>query len=298
MDNTIRNIRAFLQMTIPEFAEALDTTAETIDTWEKTNFASEALQVKLSDFCRAKNVPVYDIILDGIQKKYDSIEVSPSQTLLFHGSKSGIQGRIEPKSRDICDFGAGFYMGTLAAQVLTLICNFDKPKLYYISLDTSKLETLAIPISIEWAFVIAYHRKFLEDIKRTPLYERYENFSKGKDLLIGTIANDRLYVVIDDFLKGAITDQALIHSLSALTLGKQFVAITQKACDAVCVKHVKEISSFERGFIMEAASQNRELGRSLAGEICKKYRREGRYFDEIISDMLNGGEAAYDSVDQ
>ncbi len=31
---------------------------------------------------------------------------------LYHGSKDGIRGTIAPISRDRCDFGKGFYMGT------------------------------------------------------------------------------------------------------------------------------------------------------------------------------------------
>ena len=31
---------------------------------------------------------------------------------LYHGSKSGIRGVIAPASRERCDFGKGFYMGT------------------------------------------------------------------------------------------------------------------------------------------------------------------------------------------
>jgi len=31
---------------------------------------------------------------------------------LYHGSKSGLSGVIAPVSRDVCDFGRGFYMGT------------------------------------------------------------------------------------------------------------------------------------------------------------------------------------------
>lgn len=42
---------------------------------------------------------------------------------LYHGSKSGIRGTIAPMSREHCDFGKGFYMGTDRTQPLTLICN-------------------------------------------------------------------------------------------------------------------------------------------------------------------------------
>ena len=39
-----------------------------------------------------------------------------------------------------------------------------------------------------------------------------------------------MFVVLDRFFKGEITDEALIHSHSALKLGKQYVALTEKAC--------------------------------------------------------------------
>ena len=53
-----------------------------------------------------------------------------------------------------------------------------------------------------------------------------------RDLSDVSIANDRMFFVIDNFFIGNITDAALINSLSALELGKQYVAVTQKACDA------------------------------------------------------------------
>lgn len=49
---------------------------------------------------------------------------------LYHGSKSGIVGDIAPSSREHCDFGKGFYIGTESAQLLTLICNYPDAKLY------------------------------------------------------------------------------------------------------------------------------------------------------------------------
>ena len=41
---------------------------------------------------------------------------------LFHGSKNGLNDKIQPISRSLCDFGKGFYMGTEQEQPLTLIC--------------------------------------------------------------------------------------------------------------------------------------------------------------------------------
>jgi hypothetical protein len=111
----------------------------------------------------------------------------------------------------------------------------------------------------------------------------------NKDLVIGSIANDRMFYVIDNFFVGNITDAALVGSLSALQLGKQYVAVTQKACDAVRIEKEIEISYLERLFIKDIAEQNRAKGISLANDICKNFRREGLFFDELLDRAQNGG---------
>ena len=63
---------------------------------------------------------------------------------LYHGSKSGISGAITPISRERCDFGKGFYMGTDRTQPLTLICNFPNAKIYTLSVNLSKLKILNV----------------------------------------------------------------------------------------------------------------------------------------------------------
>ena len=37
------------------------------------------------------------------------------------------------------------------------------------------------------------------------------------------------------------------------------------------------------------AEENRAKGISLANDICKKYRREGKFFDEILDEAKAGG---------
>ena len=105
-----------------------------------------------------------------------------------------------------------------------------------------------------------------------------------KDLVIGNIANDRMFFVIDNFFVGNVTDKALINSLSALQLGKQYVATTEKAC--ACVRIEKEIplSMLERRFLQDESEVNRQKGITLANDICKNYRREGKFFDEILDE--------------
>ena len=115
---------------------------------------------------------------------------------------------------------------------------------------------------------------------------KYHNMANGKDMIVGSIADDRMFYVIDNFFLGNITDAALVNSLSALELGKQYVAITQNACDAVKIECEVELSYLERQFFKDIAGENRANGVSLANEICKNYRREGMFFDELLDVAL------------
>ena len=290
MQILIKQIREHLNTSQTELAEQLNVTFATVNRWENGRAVPNKLaQTKLYEICKENDVSVYDITLSRIANAAENISLSEGRILLYHGSKSGIVGKIEPKSRSQCDFGKGFYMGTDPSQALTLICDYDKSKFYIVSVDTTDLKTIEVPADIEWAMLVAYHRGRMETIKGTPLYEKYRKMSENKDLVIGSIANDRMFYVIDNFFIGNITDAALVGSLSALQLGKQYVAVTQKGCDAVRVEAEVELSHLERMFIQEVAETNRAKGVSLANDICKNYRREGLFFDEILEKAQNGG---------
>ena len=93
-----------------------------------------------------------------------------------------------------------------------------------------------------------------------------------------------MFYVLDNFFLGNITDKALVMSLSALQLGQQYVAITQKGCNHAKVETEIKFSHLERVFLQDLSEANRVKGVNLANEICKDYRREGRFFDEILND--------------
>lgn len=173
-------------------------------------------------------------------------------------------------------------MGTERHQPLTLICNYNEARLYTLSFDLSGLNILNVELGLDWALLIAYHRGKLDIIKESAIYTYYSNLEKDVDVVCGYIANDRMFVVLDRFFNGEITDTALIHSLSALKLGKQYVAITQKACDQITIVQEEIISEYDREKLKLQSESYREQGVSVAEEICRQYRREGRFFDEIL----------------
>lgn len=291
MQTLIKQIRTYLNISQTEFAEQLNVTFATVNRWENGRAVPNKLaQSKMYDLCKEKSVPVYDMTLKKISEAAEAVQPEANRILLYHGSKAGIEGKIEPKSRKQCDFGKGFYMGTDPGQALTLICDYEKSKFYVVSVATDTLAQIEVPADIDWAMLVAYHRGRMEKINGTDFYNKYRNMTAGKDLIIGNIANDRMFFVIDNFFIGNVTDTALVNSLSALQLGKQYVAVSQKGCDAVRVESEISLSYLERLFIKNTAEENRAKGISLANDICRNYRREGLFFDEILDKAKNGGQ--------
>ena len=289
MRELVKQIRQYTGLSQTEMAKKIGVQFATINRWENghsqpTRLAGECLFALCEDF----NVPVYDMIIEKIKREVSSLKIEDGRVILYHGSKSGLVGDIAPISREKCDFGKGFYMGTTPEQPLTLICDFEESKFYVVSIDVSELATAEIPADIDWAMIVAYHRGRMERIKGSKFYTKYSTMTSGKDLAIGSIANDRMFFVIDNFFLENITDIALVNSLSALQLGRQYVALTEKACKAIKVEKEIELSFFEKKVLRKVGEGNRQKSIELANEICKSHRREGKFFDEILDDALKG----------
>lgn len=272
----IKDIRARLGLSQTELAEKLGVSFATVNRWEKGRCEPSKIALNaIKRMCAHNNI-------DYSQFEGNRIITSDKVITLYHGAKSGIVGAIAPTSRDHCDFGKGFYMGTDKAQPLTLICNYPDAKLYTVKANLSGLKILDIEVGIDWALLVAYNRGKMDSAKGTAIYNRIAEMADGCDMLIGFIANDRMFVVLDRFFKGEITDEALIHSLSALKLGKQYVALTEKACNQIEIVEETALTDKDRETLRTESEDNRSKGVALADEICRQYRREGRFFDEIL----------------
>ncbi len=278
MKDLIKAIRTAANMNQEQFASSLGTTPLSINRWENgKTLPNRMAQTQLYNFYKERSIDVAKLIVD--TKAYADTD---NKLILYHGSKKGITGDVAPISREECDFGRGFYMGTSTLQPLTLICNEDKPKFYAVELDLTGLKVLTVDIDMDWAMLIAYHRKEMESAKGTAVYEKYAHMADGYDVIIGYIANDRMYTELFRFFNKTLTDVALIHCLSALDLGKQYVAISEKACRQIKILKEETLSPLELALLKDMSAERRKEGVALAEEIEVKYRREGKFFDEIL----------------
>lgn len=170
---------------------------------------------------------------------------------LYHGSRSGIRGPIAPISRERCDFGKGFYMGTDISQPLTLICNYSDAKIYTLSVNLNDLKILNMEEGLDWALLVAYYRGKMELVRGSRIYKLFAK------------------------------------------MGKQYVALTEKACKNLKILNEQELSEQDRDKLKQESEANRSQGIVLADEMCRRYRREGRFFDEILKAGESYGESGH-----
>lgn len=276
MKDLIKTIRTKLNLNQEQLASLMGVSPVTVNRWEngKVN-PSFMAQKQLYEISLNNQLNLAEYIIERERADED-------QNVFYHASRSGILGNIQPISRSKCDFGKGFYMGTNPLQPLTLVCNEKNPKLYTVEFDMKDLRVLDVEIGLEWAMLIAYYRGYMDEEVGSIIYEKYAHMADGYDVIIGYIANDRMYQVLTDFFERRITDTALIGSLSALKLGRQYVAITQKACDHIKIKKERPLQKLDLMILKDKSVVRRKEGITLADKIITEHRRDGRYFDEIL----------------
>ena len=285
MKDLVKYIRMNRHLSQQKFAEELGVAFATVNRWEQgITFPNDLTQKTLYEYCKKNHINLAIYILNKYNEEYKKLSIQ-YPNLLFHGSKSGIEDVIGPKSRNQCDFGKGFYMGTEILQPLTLIANQDNPKLYFLSIDLEGLKILKLEDNIEWALIVAVNRGKLDFIKNKKIIDKYNDLLSKYDVIIGSIADDRIFFVLDSFFNGNITDKGLIESLTTLKLGKQIVVKNLKACSKIKIVKEFNLSVLELSVLKDLSENNRKIGIEQANEICKKYRRDGKYFDEIMEEV-------------
>ena len=276
MQDLIKTIRKKMNLSQEQLAALIGISPVTVNRWENEKAKPSLMaQKQLYDICVSHKLDLADYVVEREQ-------IHENRSVLYHASRFGISGNIQPISRSRCDFGKGFYMGTDPIQPLTLVCNEKNPVFYTLDFNTENLSVLDVEMGIDWAMLIAYYRGYMDDKTGSVVYEKYAHMADGCDVIVGYIANDRMYQVLTDFFERRITDTALIGSLSALKLGRQYVAITQKACDQIRIIKERPLQKLDLMILKDRSKIRRREGIELADRIVTEHRRDGRYFDEIV----------------
>ncbi len=212
--------------------------------------------------------------------------------ILYHGSKSGIQGDIQPKSRERCDFGSGFYMGDKPDQPKGLIASRETSMFYVFDYDMTNLSVKEFGNTysekLDWALFIAYNRKPELFINYNTLRTRYESYNELYDVIIGHIADDSMMPTLTGFFDGTTSDKEMIACLEHVNLGKQYVLKTEKACNKDRFKTLEK-RKLSKEEIKKATNQN-VYRQNTMGDVLKHYSRQYRrdttvkFIDDIMEE--------------
>ncbi len=205
---------------------------------------------------------------------------------LFHGSKSGIHGQIQPTSRKKCDFGKGFYMGTNIMQASTLIYNKENPILYEMKIELSKIPNNRILTlsDREWLYYVLYNRGVFNEIRNTPLYEQISQMDKGKDFIIGPIADDNLMQSINEFMKNGISDEGIIACLQCISYGTQYVAKTEEACKHITILSEQKLDKNRISEYHQYQIDRKNESQQKVIQIKEQYFGKGKLLSQIINE--------------
>lgn len=199
-----------------------------------------------------------------------------TKLILYHGSKSGLQGSISCNyGRKLCDFGQGFYLGTQIEQPQGLIASYKYPNavLYTMELDLTGLKVVNLKDGMFWMLFVCYNRgrlDFNNYSQMNALVAKFQHILQNADVIIGTIADDKMSMVLEDFYSGARSDIGVLESLKYVNLGKQVVLKSEKACRQVKVIKKAELTPEMRKEAMNLQIKNQQRVSSFVTESLNK----------------------------
>ena len=129
---------------------------------------------------------------------------------------------------------------------------------------------------------IAYYRGALEKYSNSSLLKELIASSRKCDYIIAPIADNRMFSIINSFIRGEITDEQCKHCLAATNLGNQYVFINNLAVSKLKMVEKVYLCEKEKQYYQEIRSNDAKLGEDKVMLARIEYRGKGKYIDEIL----------------
>lgn len=221
-------------------------------------------------------------ILKNIEENVKKFRAPEAVLALYHGSKTGIRGKVV---HDYCDsdpdgdFGKGFYLGSSRDQAASLVFENPSSVLYTFEVDFRPLDCVILEKNA-WLYYICWNRGWICGKAEECLSRIFSPLSE-MDVIIGEIADDRMQKAVSEFVKDRITDAALSMCMKSAKLGVQYVLKTKKACDNIRLVKKSTPTFEERKRILNRTTQRWRENMEILERTRKAQMRSGMYFFEI-----------------
>ena len=208
---------------------------------------------------------------------------STNHKILFHGSKNGIEGKLDINNgRKNKEIGIGFYVYDSYEQAITYASFYNDSSLYYIDFDNTNLVEIKYEINTDWILTLAYYRGKLDVYKNHPLIQRLVKESNECDYIVSPVIDNRGFSIIEDFIRGLITDEQCKHCLAATNLGYQHIFKKEKCINQIKLLEQHYICREEKEFYKNIRINETKLGEDKVKLARIQYKRDGLYIDEIL----------------
>lgn len=275
----IEVIRELLNISIEEFARKIGVAASTVHRWKNNEEKISPQNLEAIYEFAFKN----KIHLNRIKAQLFKDTCPVNHVILFHGSKSGIEGELSlEKSKKTNDFGKGFYCGESLEQSAMFVSNYPDSCLYIVDFDKDELNGINLSVERDWMLMIAFFRGKLDEYAEHPIIKSILSRLVGIDYIVAPIADNRMFEIIDSFIEGEITDMQCRYCLSATDLGKQYVFITPKALEHIRIIRKCYLGQSEKKMYLQTKKQELHDSNNKSKIARKQYRNQGQYIEEIL----------------
>ena len=256
-----------------ELSEATGISRSTLDSIEKKGVATNEVCEKLYSYIYEKNYRLNSVKEELIKEKYGNV--------LFHGSKYGLSELMVSGSRDNCDFGNGFYLGQTYNQALSFVCEYDKASVYSFKYSFDGLKIIEFDCSMDWMLAICYFRGTIKEYAESSRVQHIIKKIGDADIVIAPIADNKMFYVMSQFAEGEINADVALHSLSASSLGLQYIIKTERALKKCIPIEKYYLSGPEREDCRKTLiERGYEIDTKL--KLAKREFKEGLYIEELL----------------
>ena len=256
-----------------ELSEATGISRMTIDLIEKRGMASDEVCEKFYSYLYKNNYRLNAV-------KEELIKEGP-QCVAFHGSKNGLSELSVSGSRDNCDFGCGLYLGQTYHQALSFVCEYPNSSVYSFGHSFEGLKIVEFDCSLDWMLAICYFRGTIKQYAESKKVQAIVKRIEEADVVIAPIADNKMFYIMSQFAEGEINADAALHSLSASSLGFQYVIKSEKALERIIPIERYYLSLPEREDCRkELIERSYEIDTKL--KLAKREFKDGLYIEELL----------------
>jgi len=260
-------------MNYSELAEKTKISRTTLDEIIKKGITTDAVCEKFYSYIYENRYRINLVKEELLKERY--------KTVLFHGSKYSLSEVSIAGSRENCDFGRGFYLGESYSQALAFVCENEKSSVYSFRYSLDGLKIKRFDCSLEWMLAICFYRGTLGEFSQSKKVKEIITQVEPADVIIAPIADNKMFYVMAQFTDGEINAEAALHSLSASSLGSQYVFKSEKA--------LKKLVPIEKYYLCRpereectARLNERSYEIDTKLKLAKREFKNGLYIEEIM----------------